>query len=296
MDTKSKAVYLMKKLLRLSYWQLDKNLSGYGLPRLRAVRYMERLVRAMLRSDYTEVLGHRMHLDPRDILNLSVDGIYEPLVTAVVQKEVGPDNVVLDIGAHIGYYTLIFANLVGRQGKVFAFEPVPSNFALLQKNVQLNGYHGVALIQKAVSDKEDKAVIYLNEDNSGDNRIYDSHDGRRSVEIETVALDSYFVGFQGRIDFIKMDIQGAEHAALCGMADLLKRNRGVKLVTEFWPFGLAMFGVAPKSYLQLLVDHGFHLSNVDERLGKVLPVSIPELLAAYTVQKQNQTNLFCTRD
>src|SRR2546422_5286600 len=163
MGEKSAAVYLMKKLLRLSYWRAHKHFDGYRLARFRAVRYAERLVRAAIRSDYAEVIGHRMHLDRRDILNLSVDGIYEPLVTELIQNEVKTGDVVLDIGAHIGYYTLMFAELVGPHGKVFAFEPVPSNFALLQKNVQFNGYHSVALIQKAVSDKEGKAVIYLKE-------------------------------------------------------------------------------------------------------------------------------------
>src|SRR5438309_4886384 len=118
MGEKSVAVYLMKKLLRLSYWQAHKHFDGYRLARFRAVRYAERLVRAVLRSDYAEVLGHRMDLDTRDILNLSVDGIYEPLVTGLVQKEVGPDNVVLDIGGHIGYYTLIFAARTGPRGRV----------------------------------------------------------------------------------------------------------------------------------------------------------------------------------
>jgi len=286
---------VLRKLLQRSYWESRRLLSGYGLPRFRAVRFAERLVRAVLRSDYAEVLGHRMHLDHRDILNLSVDGIYEPLVTGLVQKEVGPDNVVLDIGAHIGYYTLIFAARAGPRGKVFAFEPEPGNFALLEKNVHANGYRNVTVVQKAISDKAGTVKLHLSEENSGDNRIYDSHDGRRFLDVETIRLDDYFAGNQENIDFIKMDIQGAEHAALCGMANLLARNKGVKLVTEFWPFVLAKYGVAPQAYLQLLIGHGFRLYNMDERFGKVLPTSIPDLLAAYTIENQNQTNLFCTR-
>ena len=243
MGESSTAVYLMKKLLRLSYWQVDKHLSGYGLPRLRAVRYAERLVRAVLRSDYAEVLGHRMYLDPKDSADLSINGIYEPLETELLQKEMGPGDVVLDIGAHIGYYTLIFARRVGPSGRVFAFEPEPDNIALLEKNIGLNGYHNVTLIQKAVSKKAGAARLYLAEKNSGDNRMYDSHERRRSVEIETVALDDYFAAYDAPISLIKMDIQGAEHAALCGMSELLRRNKGVRIVSEFWPAGLKLFGV-----------------------------------------------------
>src|SRR5712691_1909481 len=75
---RSTAIYLMKKLLRLSYWQVHKYFDGYGLARFRAVRYAERLVRSALRSDYAEVLGHRMYLDPKDSADLSINSIYEP--------------------------------------------------------------------------------------------------------------------------------------------------------------------------------------------------------------------------
>ena len=286
--------HLVRQLMRLSYWQSRKCLSGYGLPRFRFVRFMDRLIQAIIRSDVVDVLGHRMYLDRGDSLHLSTEGVYEPLVTELVQKEVRPGDVVLDIGAHIGYYTLIFAGRVGPDGRVFAFEPEPGNCALLEKNVHANGYHNVAILRKAVAEKAGTVRLYPAEDNSGDNRIYDSHDGRRFLEVETMRLDDYFPGDRWKVDFIKMDIQGAEYAALCGMGALLNRNTGVKLVTEFWPFGLAMFGIDPKAYLQSLAGHGFRFSNIDERQGKVLPASIPELLAAYTVEKQNQTNLFCT--
>jgi len=286
---------IMRRVLRFIYWYSRKYLGGHGRGRLRFVRRADEIIRSVLKSDFNYVLGHRMYLDSKDSNKLSFNEVYEYLVTELVQKEVKMGNVVLDIGAHIGYYTLMFAKQVGPLGNVFAFEPEPDNFAILEKNVRVNGYQNVTVIQKAVSDRRDRTGLYLDDLGSGDNRIYDSHDGRRSLEVETIRLDDYFAGDRGNIDFIKMDIQGAEYAALCGMANLLKRNKGVKLVTEFWPFVLAMYGVAPQAYLQLLIGHGFRLYNMDERFGKVLPTSIPELLAAYTIENQNQTNLFCTR-
>jgi len=285
--------HLIRQLMRRSYWQSRKCLRGYGLPRFRLVRFMDRLIQAILRSDVADVLGHRMYLGRGDVLRLSTEGIYEPRVTELVQREVEAGDVVLDIGAHVGYYTLIFAQLVGGRGRVFAFEPEPKNFALLESNVRVNGYHNVTLIRKAVSDKTRKVRLCLSEDNSGDNRIYDSLDGRRSVEVETLSLDDYFAGYQGRIDFIKMDIQGAEPAALRGMAGLLAKNAEVKLITEFWPLGLKLSGVEPETYLRLLVDRGFTLSNIDEQQNKIVSTSIPELLTQYTPERSNQTNLLC---
>ena len=70
-------------------------------------------------------------------------------MTALVKRIVRNGDIVVDIGAHIGYYTLIFARLVGPKGKVFAFEPEPNNFNLLIKNIKINGYKNIIPVQKA---------------------------------------------------------------------------------------------------------------------------------------------------
>jgi len=80
----------------------------------------------------------------------------------------------------------------------------------LKKNVEINGYKNVELVQRAVSNKTGKIKLYLCEDNTGDHRIYDLHDERKSIEIEAIRLDDYFKNYNGAVDFIKMDIQGAE--------------------------------------------------------------------------------------
>lgn len=229
--------------------------------------------------------GHKMFLDSKDSLHLSINGIYEPFETELVKKEIKKGDVVLDIGANIGYYTLIFAKLVGENGKVFAFEPDPTNFSLLKKNVEINGYgNRVVLVQKAVSNKTEKIKLYLCEDNKGDHRIYDSHDGRQSIEIEAIRLDDYFKNYNGTIDFIKMDIQGAEGWAIQGMHNLLKKNKTVKIVTEFWPIGLKGSGIDPDEYFKILIELGFKLYEINEQEKKIKPINIPKV-----------TNLLCMR-
>lgn len=239
------------------------------------------------------VQGHKMFLDDKDSLNLLTNGIFEKFETELVKREVKRGDVVLDLGANIGYYTLMFAHLVGEEGKVYAFEPDPTNFALLKKNVRANGYKNVELAQKAVSDKNGKLKLYLSEENRGDHRIYDSHDGRKFVEVESVKLDDYFQGYQGKIDFIKMDIQGSEGRAVLGMAQILSKQKSLKLISEFWPIGLQRFGTDPLEYLQLLLNRGFTLSNINGVEGKIEPVTPEELLEVYTPEKENFTNLWC---
>ena len=120
---------MVKTFLRHIFNQSLKHCRGLGLGRFRALRLLEKTIRANLITDFAEVMGHQMYLDPKDTLDLSINGVYEPFETSLVLDEVREGEVVLDIGAHIGYYTLIFAKLVGPLGKVFAFEPELENFA-----------------------------------------------------------------------------------------------------------------------------------------------------------------------
>lgn len=286
---------LARSALRCGYTTARRRLSGYGLPRLRVVRSVERLLRAALRTDVTNVLGHRMRLDANDRAELSINGIYEPLTTDLVRAKIAAGDVVLDIGANIGYYTLIFAKCVGPQGRVVAFEPEPGNFSLLQENVAANGYRNVSLFRLAVSDRAGRARLYLDGENAGDSRMYDSHDGRPSVDVETVRLDDHLGSSLGRIDLIKMDIQGAEPAALRGMLGLLEKHRGVKLVVEFWPYGLRLAGANAGEFLQTLCRAGFDLWNLDERRGALLPTSVSQLLHQYPFEADRATNLYCVR-
>jgi FkbM family methyltransferase len=244
------------------------------------------------------VRGHRMYLDPTDNVvspTLLAHGIFEPLETELVEREVCPGDVVLDIGANVGYYTLIFAERVGESGHVFAFEPDPDNFALLEKNVRANRYSNVTLERKAVSDVTGKIKLYTCPDNKGDHRIYDSGDGRRSIDIDAVALDDYFAEYQGRIDFIKMDTQGAEAGILRGMTGLLRQHDGIKMVTEFWPVGLRRFGASAEQFLNHLSQLGFCWTVIDEAAKDFYPASISQLLQTYVPEKENFTNLYCVR-
>lgn len=266
-----------------------------GIGRFYPVKFVKEKVCEFISSriKYRKVLGHKMYLDSKDTLGLSFAGAVERVATQYVMKEIRKGNVVLDIGANIGYYTLIFAKLVGEEGKVIAFEPDPNNFALLKKNIAINGYQNVVLVEKAISNKSGKGRLYLAEENLGDHRIYESNVilGRKSIEIETIKLDDYFKDYEGRIDFIKMDIQGAEPIALEGMRTLIEKH-SPKILTEFWPGGLEQFGIEPEEYFNLLLRKGFKLYDINELEKTVELVSIDELLH----MERLETNLLCIRD
>lgn len=232
-----------------------------------------------------------MFLDSKDGLRLSINKIYEPAETELVKKEIKEGNVVVDVGAHIGYYTLIFAKLVGANGTVFAFEPDPIIFPLLKKNVEINEYKNVILIQKGVSNIQETVQFNYCQDDKG---RFMTPGGNQLGQIDFIRLDDYFKNYDGRIDFIKMDIDGADGKALQGMSGLLSKNKNIKIVTEFWPIGLKRSGMEPAEYLKLLFRHGFTLYDIKKQ-EKIEPDHIARLLETYSLDKGNHTNLFCVR-
>jgi FkbM family methyltransferase len=270
-------------------------IGGRGLGRIKPLRWAYHFLFGLLKPRSVMIQSHRMWLDDKDTLELATHEFYEPMETDLFKREIQPGNTVLDIGANIGYYTLIAAHRVGPEGRVYAFEPDPANFSLLQKNVEANGYTNVVLVNKAVSNKSGKIRLYLNPANRGDHRVYDSKDGRQSIEIETVTLDRFFKPLDKKIHFIKMDIQGAEALALEGMKSLVGKNKGLKLVTEFSPASLKLAGSRAESYLKNLKSLGFGFLEISEKKKSVEPVNPAQLLKRSWGGSENYTNLFCVK-
>lgn len=246
--------------------------------------------------------GHHMQVNPNDqviTMHLNNYGCFEPFETSVVHRLIKPGQTVLDVGANIGYYTLQFAKLVGPSGYVYAFEPDPDNFALLRKNVAQNGYPNVVNIQKAVSDRASSIRLYRNTENHGDHRIYETADDRQYVEVESISIDEFAATLDRPIDLIKFDIQGAEAIAFAGMQKLLRDNRNLKIVMEFWPRGLTLTGTDPREFLEQLLSLGFNVQVIDENEHKIKDLDIDAVLKRYPVEPDCDiffTNLICSRN
>ena len=144
-------------------------------------------------------------------------GSYEYEKRILFEKEVSKSNVVYDIGAHVGFYTLLASELVGKGGKVIAFEPVFRNLKYLKKHLEINQCDNVIVIEAAVSDKS--GISHFNEGrNSSMGHL--SEDG--DLTVNTVSIDE-LVG-NGKIpapDYIKIDVEGAELRVLKGAKSTL---------------------------------------------------------------------------
>jgi len=259
-------------------------------PQLIAVRNM---IFKVIKRDKIKIFGNTMYLDPGDAMLLSVWGVYERGTTELVKKEIKERDTILDIGANIGYYTLLFAKMAGPDGKVIAFEPEPKNFDLLSKNVTINGYSNVTLVQKAVSNETGEIDLCIFEDNPKAHRIFNPQHNRPSIKVDVVKLDDYFSNKEEKIDFIKLDVEGAELLALKGMSGLISRQKQVKLVTEFYPNCLKIAGVDPAEFLRFFTEHGFKIYNIYR--SELAEVTADELIRNYPAKQGKLTNLFCVK-
>ncbi len=267
---------------------------------------------------------HMMMLDKKDSLQLSSLGAdYERQEVSLVKRLVNKGDVVLDIGANIGYYTLLLANLVGENGQVYAFEPEPANFSILKENVRLNHYQNICLEPRAASNVNQVMDLFICEENMGMHRLYSSLCCSGKIAVEAVVLDDYLKEKINRLDFVKMDIEGAEFMALTGMKYLIGKYQPT-LLTEFSPAALFECGVLPQHYLDLIWSMGYAIFDVSlqpvvkdellrdmvlfqQAISEILPKikkkalheiiqQLSEELTKYSYERPLVENFICIRD
>jgi FkbM family methyltransferase len=197
---------------------------------------------------------------------------WEKLTTEMFKRVVKEGDVVLDIGANIGYFTLLAARLVGEKGRVYSFEPEPINHSLLLKNIRLNSYDNVVPVQKAVSNVKGTVRLHLSDTDTGahtlrhnpsGDKFATTHSGK-FIEVESVVLDEYFENKGHAINVVKMDVEGAEMAVLLGMDKILKQNQDLRIFAEFYPLAIKEFGYPPEEFIgKLMADHHFSIFAID---------------------------------
>jgi FkbM family methyltransferase len=224
-----------------------------------AYRYALPRVPYLVRSN-----GHAMFVNPQDrdiSRQITLRGDYEPGKKRAFVGCLKPGMTVLDIGANMGDYTLVAARTVGGEGAVVAFEPDPVNFALLLKNVSLGGYKNVTCVRKALSNSPGRCNLYLDKLNLGCHSLSsaNTYTPASSANVETDTIDSFVSSAPGRrVDFLKIDAQGAEGLILDGAAETLARHN-VTIFAEFWPWGLLNMGTDPGAFLDKLRLLGYKI-------------------------------------
>lgn len=269
---------------------------GRGLGKKPLIKNILKNIEGNLKTEFTEVQGSKMFLDPGDSLDLSINGVYGELDTKIVREQIKEGDIVVDVGANIGYYTLIFAQLVGKSGKVIAFEPEPKNFEILKKNIAINNYDNVIVEQKIVSEKCGSMKLYVSDSDIVGHRIQQMGNLENFVEVESVTLDDYMkkLNLDEKVNFIKIDVEGAEPNVLEGSKKILEKNDHLKIFTEFNREVVKNYGTDPKKMIDLLYEKGFEIYLPNYKENKINLTNANELLTSKETLLEN-INLLCKK-
>jgi FkbM family methyltransferase len=227
------------------------------------------------------------------------EGIWEPAETATFLSCLKPGTCVFDVGANIGYYTLLAARAVGPAGVVYAFEPEPRNFALLSRSVAENGFTNVRALAAAVSDRAGRSRLHLDGANFGAHSFEVGSlrtPTGRFVDVDAVPLDRFVDEartFEAGV-VVKIDVQGAEALVVEGARELLALPRATVFL-EFWPEALERAHADPTRLLLDLEELGFRFEDVEQPERYRRPLRPAEILEACRTRSQTWINLLLTK-
>ena len=254
-----------------------------GAARPSAVYVGNDLVMTRVRSRYL------MYVDSNDISlspSLIMSGDWEPEITKVFQQQIQPGMTVVDIGANVGFYTLVAADAVGPQGRVYAIEADPRNFKILKRNTCINGFDGrVETHHVAAVDTRKDVELYQFEDFYGSHSLFAKNTGK-SVTVPGVPMDDII---QGPVDVMKIDTEGAEPLVFEGMVGVITRSPKLKIIMEFAPPMIQGGGTDPAAFLRRIRELGFRPYLITAQ-SQTVPFDDAKLLAAPL------SELFLTRD
>jgi FkbM family methyltransferase len=222
------------------------------VPPGRSPRFWRRLVRALQRSAVYDRASRTVTVQHGPLRGMRkygpfcesdfafALGRFEPEVSEALRRHARLGMTALDLGANAGHLTLLLAHLVGRNGQVHAFEPVPEDARCLEETTRINALPNVTVHAAAVADRTGSAELAVAGAFDGAARLVElaTQNGaatdRRVIRVPVTTLDD-FCAREGleRVDLVKMDIEGAERLALAGMEAVLARHRPV-LVAELW--------------------------------------------------------------
>ncbi len=278
----------MNRIAHKILFTLLRPLRGLGLRRFSIVRK----ILGSLKENIAIVRGHTMYLDPADfaVSEEISKGDYESSEVSVVTKLIKPTDTILDLGANIGYFTMLFSDLAS-SGNVHAFEPSPRTFGFLQKNISANGMKNVVLHETAVGEHDGEADLYINEYNRGDNRVYPSFNAK-GVRIRMSKVDS-IIPSNTKVDMIKIDIQGFEVHALRGMERVLRENPALYMLVECWPKGLQKAGSSVEALFSVLESEGFSWCFIDDEKQALRRVEKEEIVKKFPADQDAYANLLC---
>jgi FkbM family methyltransferase len=190
-----------------------------------------------------------------------------------------PGQVFVDVGANIGYFSLLAAHCVGARGAVYAFEPDPANHALLLRSAAENGFTSIIHAELAgLAEGDSEGTLYLSEDNLGDHQIFATGQTRDTLPIRLLDGSRFLCSRIQRLDLLKIDTQGSEYGVVKGLMPLFARLPKLpRMIIELTPLSLRQCGSSGRALIELLAELGQELWIIDHVAHRLVPSSAAEL-------------------
>ena len=278
-------------------------LIGKGLGDLWLAKSVYGVLTKLLMPEQAKIIGvenfkMKVNTDARGLDGMTTfiatSHTYEPMTTKVFRSLLKEGMNAIDVGANIGYFTLLSSKLVGVNGKVWAVEPEPHNLQCLLDNIVLNKLSNVIVFEKAASDVTGKSIFYVSKRESGEHSLLPGRPHiKDTIEVETMKLDDLIDG--QRVDFLKTDTEGNEMSVLMGAKSLLDNNAEIKVISELFLPGIKAAGHTPDTYWGLLESFGFKFFYIlDEIRKEIIPGTCEEAVRRCKGGKFS-VNLLCSR-
>lgn len=190
------------------------------------------------------------------------DNNYEHDVTAVFRRLLKPGMGVVDIGANIGYFSMLSASVVGEAGRVFAIEPNQQNAKLLEASRRLNGFGQITVVHVAAGPETGILALHTSHSTGTTSDVPDDINALLGARIvPCVTLDSIIPANQP-IGLIKIDVDGAEYKAMLGCREMIRRHRPA-IISEFAPDLMpGISGISGEDYLRWFGEQGYEVAVI----------------------------------
>jgi FkbM family methyltransferase len=215
--------------------ELRKGITEYGL-RIDRLRNEKWLINKV---DKAHAYGFTIFLNKDDNASvcpsIGLDKVWELEQTEFIRKMLNPGMTFIDVGANIGWYTLLAAKKIGNEGLVVSFEPEPINFKLLEKSIQFNHFKNVRSFRECISDKEGDITLYIGTNPGDHSTVRQASD--KNIKVKSTTIDSLIerLGIDF-VDILKVDAEGAEPFILEGAKESLAKNKVGSIIME-WTMG-----------------------------------------------------------
>ena len=211
-------------------------------------------------------------------------GVWEPEEADFLRRHVTPGGHVINVGANVGYTSLVIASIVGPTGQVYALEPDPLNFRLLCLNTRDSDT--ILPIHTAAGPSTGTIVLNRSSTNAGDHRTAPHEDGVSGVTVPVVRIDDLFEG--AHIRAIVSDTQGFDHRVIAGARRMIERTRPI-ITVEYWPFGIRNLGDDPFEVLDGYRNLGYRRMVIVPTGEDVSACSNDEILEKATAELDHTT-------